>query len=103
MTLSKQARKNREHWDEISDEYQERHGSQLNQPEAGWGVWHLPERELCVLGEVAGLDILEFGCGGAQWAAKLAKRGARMVGLDNSARQLEHARRWIAAQGLDFP
>ena len=50
-----------------------------------------------------GKDILEFGCGAAQWSIGLARRGARPVGLDLSERQLEHARRLMAEAGVDFP
>jgi SAM-dependent methyltransferase len=66
-------------------------------------VWHVPEAELRVLGDVKGLDVLELGCGGAQWSIALAKLGARPVGLDLSPRQLDHARRAMAAAGVDFP
>jgi SAM-dependent methyltransferase len=52
---------------------------------------------------VAGKDVLEFGCGAAQWSIALAKGGARPVGLDLSARQLEHARRLMAEASVDFP
>ncbi len=103
MALTEDARSNRAHWDRESDRYQATHGPQLNTRECAWGVWAVPEDELGVLGEVAGRDILELGCGGAQWSIFLAKRGARPVGLDNSARQLEHAREALAAAGLDFP
>ncbi len=40
-------------------------------PEA-WGVWRIPETELGVLGDVSGLDVLELGCGAAQWSIALA-------------------------------
>jgi SAM-dependent methyltransferase len=63
----------------------------------------VPEAELRVLGDVDGLDVLELGCGAAQWSISLAKLGARPVGLDFSARQLEHARRAMAEAGVDFP
>jgi SAM-dependent methyltransferase len=66
-------------------------------------VWHVPEAELRVLGDIKGLDVLELGCGGAQWSIALAKLGARPVGLDLSPRQLDHARRAMAAAGVDFP
>jgi len=59
---------------------------------AAWGVWQIPEDEIHALGEVAGKDVLELGCGAAQWSIELAGRGARPVGLDLSERQLEHAR-----------
>src|SRR5439155_15781478 len=42
-------------------------------------------------------------CGAAQWGILLVQRGARVVGLDNSERQLEHARELMAAAGVDFP
>src|SRR4029077_6517349 len=63
----------------------------------------IPESELQVLGDVAGKDVLELGCGAAQWAVLLAQQGARVTGLDNSERQLEHARERMAAAGVDFP
>ena len=52
-------------------------------------MWQLPESELGVLGKVAGKDVLELGCGAAQWSILLTQWGARPVGLDNSAAQLE--------------
>jgi len=66
-------------------------------------VWQIPESELAVLGDVSGLDVLELGCGAAQWSISLAKLAARPVGLDVSARQLEHARKALDAAGVDFP
>ena len=59
------------------------------------------DSKLRILGDVAGKDVLELGCGAAQWSILLAQRGARAVGLDNSARQFEHARRLIAEAGVD--
>lgn len=56
-----------------------------------------------MLGDVCGKDVLELGCGAAQWSIALARLGARCVALDNSARQLEHARRLMAEASVDFP
>ena len=100
---SEQALRNRAFWDERSDEYQERHREFIGRGEPRWGVWQIPESELNVLGDVAGMDVLELGCGAAQWSILLAKQGARPVGLDNSERQLEHARRLMAEAGVEFP
>ena len=100
--LSPHAAKNRAHWEAQSDAYQERHGEQIGAGRT-WGVWSIPEDELGVLGDVEGLDVLEFGCGAAQWSIALAGLGARPVGIDISAKQLEHARRAAQAKGLDFP
>ncbi len=95
---------NRDAWNADADTYQNDHGPQL--ATAGgmaWGVWQIPESRLQVLGDVKGKDILEFGCGAAQWSIKLAQAGARPVGLDLSERQLEHARRLMEAAAVDFP
>jgi len=66
-------------------------------------VWQIPEAEVRVLGDVPGKDVLELGCGAAQWSISLAQLGARPVGLDLSPRQLEHARRAMAAADVEFP
>src|SRR5262249_22167196 len=71
--------------------------------EPDWGIWGIPERDLQAVPEVAGKDVLEFGCGTAYWSAWLARRGARGIGLDNSARQLESARQFQHEFGLQFP
>ena len=94
---------NRRAWDAESDAYQAQHERQLEQTPEAWGVWSLPESDLQLLGEVAGRDVLEYGCGAAQWSIALAKRGARCTALDNSARQLFHAERALAAAGVSFP
>ena len=95
---------NRASWNADSDDYQARHGEQLAASTGlAWGVMQIPEAELRVLGDVAGKDILELGCGAAQWSIALARLGARPVGIDLSERQLEHARRLMAEAGLDFP
>jgi SAM-dependent methyltransferase len=97
-SLSHDAGRNHDAWDRFSDEYQSEHASQLNEYRCVWGTWNIPKDELQVLGDIAGKDILEFGCGAAHWSIGLARRGARPVGLDNSARQLEHGRRLMTAR-----
>jgi SAM-dependent methyltransferase len=94
---------NRGFWDRQSDEYQERNREFIGRSDLRWGMWQLPEAEFGVLGDVARRDVLELGCGAAQWSILLAKQGARVVGLDNSDRQLEHARRLMADAGVEFP
>src|SRR5262245_58752557 len=91
--------KNRAFWNSTSDAYQAAHGEILAQTAMAWGVWRVPESALNVLGDVAGRDVLELGCGAAQWAIALASQGARACGVDLSERQLAHARaRVLAAQ-----
>jgi SAM-dependent methyltransferase len=71
--------------------------------EPSWGIWPIPERDLGVLPDVAGKDVVELGCGTAYWSAWLARRGARVVGVDPTPAQLERARRFQAEFRLDFP
>ena len=71
--------------------------------EPTWGEWGLPESEVGMLADVAGLDAIELGCGTAYVSAWLARLGARPVGIDNSAKQLETARRLQIQHGLEFP
>jgi SAM-dependent methyltransferase len=94
---------NRASWDAFSDEYQARHGEQLRATRLGWGTFSIPESELGALGDVAGMDVLELGCGAAQWSIGLAGAGARPVGFDNSFRQLEHATANLADAGVRMP
>jgi SAM-dependent methyltransferase len=94
---------NRAWWNAESAEYQARHGAQLAEHGAAWGIWQIPEEELHVLGDVAGCDVVELGCGAAQWSIALARQGARPVGVDLSEAQLDHARRLQAQAGITFP
>lgn len=95
--------KNRTYWNSTSDAYQAAHGARLEQTALAWGVWRIPEAELGVLGRVEGRDVLELGCGAAQWTVALAREGARAVGFDLSDRQLLHARALARASSADIP
>ena len=101
---SAHVRKNREHWERESDEYQERNRAQLDRwDHLGWGVYDAPEDEIGALGDVAGLRVLEFGCGGCQSGIKVAMRGAALTGLDLSITQLRHASAHFEETGIRFP
>jgi SAM-dependent methyltransferase len=52
---------------------------------------------------VEGLDTIELGCGTGYVSGWLARRGARPVGIDNSAGQLATARKLQAEFGVEFP
>lgn len=97
---ARHVRVNRRSWDRMAAEYQAKHGERLAETARAWGVWRIPEAEVRALGEVRGLDVLELGCGAAQWSIALAEDGARPVGIDLSAKQLAHARRSAASLPL---
>lgn len=42
-------------------------------------------------GDVEGLDLLDLGCGSGYFAREMARRGARVVGIDLSPEMLRHA------------
>jgi SAM-dependent methyltransferase len=72
--------------------------------EVSWGVFGVHEDVIgSPLGDVAGLDVVELGCGTAYFSAQLAYRGARPVGVDPTGAQLATARRMQAAGGPTFP
>jgi len=90
--VSDDVRHNRKTWDAASAEYQAAHDEALTRRPLAWGAYRISESELQVLGDVAGKNVLELGCGGAQWSTALTEIGARCVGLDLSGAQLRHAR-----------
>lgn len=101
--LTEHARRNRAAWDRQAHEWREPGRRAWASDDPCWGIWHVPERELKVLPPVDGRDVIELGCGTAYWSAWLARRGARVTGLDNSERQLDTARHLQREHGLAFP
>jgi SAM-dependent methyltransferase len=73
-----------------------------SEPEISWGLFRIPERDLRLLGDVAGLDVLEIGAGTAYVSAWLARAGARVVAVDLSHHQLATAARCQARSGPVF-
>lgn len=89
-------------WDRRAAAYVEP-GRRAYAGEPCWGIWGVPEAALRLLPEVAGRDVVELGCGTAYVSAWLARRGARVVGLDLSPAQLATARALQREFGLAFP
>jgi len=85
-------RANRSWWDSDAENYHREHGEFLGVSRDGGDFVWCPERvreaDVHLLGEVAGRDILEVGCGSAPCARWLAAQGARVVGMDLSRRML---------------
>jgi ubiquinone/menaquinone biosynthesis C-methylase UbiE len=104
MSLTEDARRNRELWTKSNAEYTDRQADRAWRSEKiEWGQFSVPESALNVLGDVAGKDVVELGCGTAYFSAWLAKRRARPVGVDITPAQLETARRLQAETGIEFP
>lgn len=58
-----------------------------------WNAYYERPAILSLVGDVAGLRLLDAGCGGGAHAAALLDRGATLTGIDSSAALLEIAQR----------
>ena len=96
-------RANRADWDAYADEYQSTHGEFLGDAGFLWGPEGVREDEVGALGDVAGQDVLEIGCGAGQCSRWVLGRGGRPVGIDVSMRQLQHSRRIDEEHGVVVP
>lgn len=101
--LPEHVRRNRSQWDAWAPQWVASAERGWAQPTPTWGIWEVPESEVGMLpDDLAGLDAIELGCGTAYVASWMARRGARVVGIDNSEKQLETARRLQAEHHLNL-
>jgi ubiquinone/menaquinone biosynthesis C-methylase UbiE len=102
--VSEHVRRNRDLWDAWAQKFAVGGADAWAQDTPTWGIWSVPESQVHLLpGNLTGKDAIELGCGTAYVSSWLARRGARVVGIDNSAAQLTTARRLQQQYGLDFP
>jgi SAM-dependent methyltransferase len=103
--LPEHVRRNRAVWDQWAANYAEAGERGWGESEVpSWGIWSVPEADVGMLpADLTGKDVIELGCGTAYVGSWIARRGARVVGIDNSEAQLATARRLQRAHGLDFP
>ncbi len=94
---------NRGHWDDRAHEWVAMGERAWAGDDPSWGIWGVPETELEMLPvDMTGLDAIELGCGTAYVSAWMARRGATVTGIDNSAAQLATARRLMAEHGIEL-
>lgn len=94
---------NRRWWDGQAAAYYAEHGAFLGDADLVWGPERLREAEAGLLGDVAGRDVLEVGCGAAQGGRWAHDQGARVVASDLSAGMLAQARAIDARRGRPGP
>ena len=93
--------RNREHWDKHADWWAELGERAWNQ-EPRWGNWGLPEEDLKLLpDDMTGMKAIDLGCGTGYVLAWMHRRGATVVGIDNSERQLATARLLAIEHAVD--
>ena len=96
--------RNVENWTEANEQYTGPNARVAwSKEELSYGVFGVPEARVQVLGDVAGLDVLDLGCGTAYVSAWLMRQGARPVGVDPTPAQLATAREMQEEFGLAFP
>jgi SAM-dependent methyltransferase len=100
--LTEHARASRALWNEWAPGWLADYERYWASDEPVWGNWAVPEAQLRVLDGVEAADVLELACGSARWSAWLSRRGARVVALDHSERQLDGVRRLQEQFGVDF-
>ena len=94
---------NRRYWDEMAEDWVVAGESAWQAAEPFWGIWRHPDQDLRLLPEdMSGMSAIELGCGTAYVSAWLARRGAQVVGVDNSEKQLATAARLAAEHGLSL-
>jgi SAM-dependent methyltransferase len=96
--------RNRSAWDDKAEDFGSWAPRAWAQDEPAWGEYNIPDAELHALpADVSGMDVIDLGCGTGYFCAWMAKSGARPVGIDNSPKQLETARKMQDQFGIDFP
>ncbi len=94
---------NRRNWESLREFQEQTARRNWAKTELDWGLWKVPEADVGAVPDVAGLDVLEAGCGVAYWSAWLARRGANVTALDLTPSQLEIARQMQQEFELEFP
>jgi SAM-dependent methyltransferase len=78
--------RNRELWTKTNAEYtDDRARRAWAAEEITWGVFGVPEAEVGILGDVAGLDVIELGCGTAGIEFPLVEASAEDVPLPDAS------------------
>ncbi|HXW67399.1 MAG TPA: class I SAM-dependent methyltransferase [Thermoplasmata archaeon] len=94
------ARSNLASWERTAERYERRHAHALGRDGGeAWGLFRIPEHTLRMVGPVRGRDVLELGCGAAWWSIALARRGARVIGVDFSPVRLSQASARVRSAG----
>jgi SAM-dependent methyltransferase len=103
LSESEYVAENRGIWTESNAEYTDAEADRAwRADEMTWGMFGVRESEVGILGDVAGLDVVDLGCGTGYFSAWCARRGARPVGVDVTPAQLDTARRLQSETGIEF-
>jgi SAM-dependent methyltransferase len=91
-TLDESERKAKTWWDNWAAHFQEEYGEEQIPVGVSFGPGAPMGDDLGLLGDLAGKNAIELGCGGGQFGIGVSKRGADVTGIDISDAQLAYAR-----------
>jgi ubiquinone/menaquinone biosynthesis C-methylase UbiE len=86
-------------WESVSEWYQKESKIPID---IHYGPGSPNEDKLKLLGNLKGKNILEIGCGGAQCGIAMAKKGAKVTGIDISEQQLKFAKKLSEKNKVDI-
>ena len=92
---------NREYWDSVAESWVAMGERAWSATRPTWGNWGSSEFDLLPT-DMRDMDAIELGCGTGYVSAWMARRGARVVGIDNSEKQLDTARRLASEHGMEI-
>ncbi|MEQ9258941.1 MAG: class I SAM-dependent methyltransferase [Roseovarius sp.] len=94
---------NRDHWNGMAADWVAAGEAAWASELPYWGIWAEPESALGMLpGDMRGMEAVELGCGTGYVSGWMARRGARVTGIDISSEQLATARRLAEEHGADI-
>ena len=102
-TLPEHVAENRAYWDRYAPEWVASGEKAWSEDDPAWGVWEIRESKLQLLpADMRGMHAIDLGCGTGYVSGWMARRGATVVGIDNSRQQLETARRLMAEHAVNL-
>lgn len=102
-TLPEHVSENRAYWDGMAADWVSPGERSWRQESPAWGIWAIPESQLHLLpDDMRGVNAIELGCGTGYVSGWMARRGATVVGIDNSSEQLRTAKRLMKEHGMSI-
>lgn len=94
---------NKAHWDGMADDWVAIGEELWALDVPRWGLWKTPDARAPLLpGDMTDMDAVELGCGTGYISGWMARRGAKVTGIDVSPRQLATAKRLAKEHGTEI-